>query len=42
MTRLLLAAMILCTTLAVGCGGDKDKGANRDKDRQTVKDKNKG
>ena len=34
-------AALLAATLAVGCGGDKDKGINKDKDRPKLEDKDK-
>jgi hypothetical protein len=39
-TYFLLAALLVAT-LAVGCGGDKDKGINKDKDRPKLEDKEK-
>jgi hypothetical protein len=37
----LLVAALLLTTLGLGCGGDKDKGINKDKDRPRLEDKEK-
>jgi hypothetical protein len=33
-------AAILVGSLALGCGGDKDRGKNRNKDRQKAEKKN--
>jgi hypothetical protein len=34
MKRLFLVAVLLCSCLLHGCGGDKNKDVNKDKDRQ--------
>jgi len=36
-----LLAAVLLAGLALGCGGDKDKGINKDKDRPKMEDKEK-
>jgi hypothetical protein len=36
-----LLAAVLLTSLGAGCGGDKDKGINKDKDRPKMEDKDK-
>jgi hypothetical protein len=41
MKNFLLLAVLLCTTLALGCG-EKEKPVNQDKDRPTARDKSKG
>jgi hypothetical protein len=38
---LFLVVAILLASGALGCGGDKDKGIYKDKDRQKVEDKGK-
>jgi hypothetical protein len=34
MKRFLLCLVVLYTAMALGCPGDKDKGINKDRDRQ--------
>ncbi len=36
-----LLVVVFLGTIALGCGGDKDKGINKDKDRPKTEDKGK-